>query len=80
MPSILASNFGVVEQNVAKFCLAARHAAFGTALAPGIQPTPTPVFLWLHLLRNQVMMFCRSYLISAKEQFNYAVKAREQVI
>ena len=40
MPSILASNFGIVEQNITQFCIAARGVAFETALAAAVQPAP----------------------------------------
>ncbi len=44
LPSLLASNFGVVEQEIDKFCRAARNASFATGLAPSVQPEPTPLF------------------------------------
>ncbi len=33
MPSIMAANFGIIEQDLAKFCTAARKASFTTAIA-----------------------------------------------
>jgi len=40
VPSILASNFGIVESDLTNFCRAARQVSFGTALAPIAHPAP----------------------------------------
>jgi len=69
MPSILASNFGVVEQNITKFCTAARQYAFETALASAIQPIPVPLFTRLQNAGANILTECVYYLRNAREQF-----------
>lgn len=72
MPSILASNFGIVEKNIAKFCVAAREVAFETALASSTtQPAPISLLTRLQLLGNKFMMNCRFYLLRARKNFTY---------
>ncbi|NNK93519.1 MAG: hypothetical protein HKP41_04120 [Desulfobacterales bacterium] len=76
MPSILASNFGIVEQNVTKFCLAARHAAFGTALASSSQPETVPILGRIHLSLRRVIILCRSHLDANRAHFSDVAKER----
>ncbi len=57
LPSIMAARFGVIEQDLAKFCTAARQTAFGTALAsepPFTQNAPEPMLPRLELLENDL--------------------------
>lgn len=77
MPSILASNFGIIEKNLTSFCRAARQASFATALVPALEPEPSPVFSRIQLWGNQALALCRFYLYFAKEPFSYALKERE---
>ena len=72
MPSILASNYGIVEQNLTRFCMAARRVAFQTALATALQPAPKSIFSRLQLLGNEFMMNCRFYLFVARKNIAYA--------
>ena len=67
MPSILASNYGIVEQNLTKFCVAARRVAFETALATTVQPAPKPLLTRLQLLGNKFIMNCRFYLFNVSK-------------
>ncbi len=73
IPSILASNFGIVEKNLANFCRAARQVSFGTALAPIADPVPSPLYAKLQSWGNQVLLFCRPHLSFSREQFSYAL-------
>ncbi len=77
IPSILASNFGVIEKNLTSFCRAARQASFATALAPALKPAPSPLLSKFQLWGNQALAFCRFYLYFAREPFSYALKERE---
>jgi hypothetical protein len=72
IPSILASNFGIVEKNLTRFCMAARRVAFQTALAAAVQPAPRPLLTRLQLLGNEFMMNCRFYMFVARKNFMYA--------
>lgn len=47
LPSILAANFGEVEQDIEKFCRAARAASFATGLSPAAPPQAAPIFAGL---------------------------------
>lgn len=67
IPSILASNYGIIEQNLTKFCIAARRVAFETALAATVHPAPKPLLTKLQLLGNEFMMNCRFYLFVARK-------------
>lgn len=69
IPSILASNYGIVEQNLTKFCIAARRVAFETALAAIVQPAPKPILTRLQLLGNEFMMNCRFYIFVARKNY-----------
>jgi len=71
IPSILASNYGIIEQNITKFCAAARRVAFETALAATVQPAPKPLLARLQLLGNEFMMNCHFYLFVARKNFVY---------
>lgn len=62
IPSILASNHGIIAQNLTEFCTAARQVAFGTALATPIQPVPKPLLAKLRSLGN---------LFFSKKNFTY---------
>ena len=73
IPSILASNFGIVEKNLANFCRAARQVSFGTALAPIADPVPSPLYAKLQSWGNQVLLFCRPHFSFSREQFSYAL-------
>lgn len=59
IPSILASNYGIVEQNAGNFCAAARQVDFETALAPTIAPARNPLMIRLQLLGTQLSTYCR---------------------
>jgi len=72
IPSILASHFGIVENNLVNFCRAARQVSFGTALAPAVQPPPSPLYTKLQSWGNQLVMFCRMNLSLNREQLGYA--------
>ena len=72
IPSILASNHGIVEHNLTRFCMAARRVAFQTALAAAAQPAPRPLSVRLRLLGNEFMMNCRFYLLVARKNYIYA--------
>ena len=72
MPSILASIHGIVEQNLTKFCMAARRVAFQTSLAATVQPAPKPLLTRLQLLGNEFMMNCHFYLFVARNNYTYA--------
>ncbi len=72
IPSILASNHGIVEHNLTRFCMAARRVAFQTALAAAAQPAPRPLSARLQLLGNEFMMNCRFYLLVARKNYIYA--------
>jgi len=76
MPSILASNFGIIEQNVTKFCIAARHVAFGTALAAVSQPVTVSFLSRIQVSAHRVMMLCGSYLDASRAYFSYVAKER----
>ncbi len=73
LPSILASNYGIVEQNLAKFCTAARRVSFETTLAATVQPASTPRYARLYLLGNEFMTNCRFYLLGAVKNVRYAI-------
>jgi len=73
LPSILAANYGIVEQDMAKFCAAARRVAFETALAAAVPPAPRPLLTRLHLLGNEFMLNCRFYLFIAKKNLRYTI-------
>jgi hypothetical protein len=77
IPSLLASNFGIVEKNLANFCRAARQVSFGTALAPVQAPAPSPLYSKFQLWLNQALMLCRVYIYFAREPFSYALKERK---
>ncbi len=62
IPSILASNYGIVEHNITRFCAAASRVAFETALAATVRPAPKPLLTRLQLLGNEFIMNCRHYL------------------
>ena len=74
MPSILAAQFGVVENDLRKFCRAARQVAFGTALAPAMEPLPSPLLGKMHVWQQQLQAVCRSYfwVAKSKESFSFA--------
>ncbi len=72
IPSILASNYGIVEQNLARFCTAARRMAFETALAAPLQPEPKPLSARLQLLGNEAMMNYRYYMFRARKTLTLA--------
>jgi hypothetical protein len=76
MPSILASNFGIIEQSVTKFCIAARHLAFGTALPASSQPVTVSILSRIQFSARRVMMLCGSYLDASRAYFSYAAKER----
>ncbi len=72
IPSILASNHGIIEQNLTKFCMAARRVAFMTALAAAVQPAPKPLLTRLQLLGNEFMMNCHFYMFVVRKNYTYA--------
>jgi hypothetical protein len=76
MPSILASNFDIIEHNLTKFCLAARHVAFKTALASASQPVTVPFLNRTHLAVSRTVMLCRSFLTANRAHFSYVAKER----
>jgi len=69
LSSILASNFGVNEQNITKFCDAARGYSFQTALAPTVQPIYVPLLTRLQTMGSELLIECRFYLRNAREHF-----------
>ena len=79
MPSILAANFGIVENDLRKFCRAARQVAFGTALAPAMEPLPSPLFSKVQSWGHQLQMACRPYFCFAKERVFQLCLLKERV-
>lgn len=59
IPSILASNYGIIEQKPATFCVAARQVAFETALAPAKITARNSWLIRLQLLRTQLFTYSR---------------------
>ncbi len=57
LPSIMAARFGIIEEDLTKFCTAARQTAFGTALAsapPSAQNEHESLLPRLELLKNDL--------------------------
>lgn len=67
MPSILAANYGVIEQNLTKFCSSARQFGFETALAPSMQPVTISLFARLQLLKKDLISSYRGPLFALRK-------------
>jgi len=67
IPSILAANYGVIEQSLTKFCSAARQFGFETALAPVVQPAPTPLFSRLQSLKRELIGTYHFYVFTLRK-------------
>jgi len=68
IPSILASNFGIVEQKPSIFCAAARQVAFETALTPSILPVRNSLKTQLNTMGARLYTYCRFLFDPIKER------------
>ncbi len=70
IPSILAANYGVVEQKPGRFCTAARRLKFETALAAPARPTGNTLVAALQLAGRELTINCRFYLHVARQRLS----------